>query len=421
MEYKRPGIPVFLLIAYTAWLITTPQNSPNFRFLTDIQFERILAASTLIAILVQGPSSRVRYRIVSLVIALFLFTFVSYGFSPYADNPRCMLWADEYWKEVVFFLFLVYGLRNLEELSLLLRWTVYIELAYQLLTWRDFLAGGAYVYQQGIKRMCGTWSGGGLGSANALASMCVFTMPFAVWLFKTGASRRLKILGLATTGLSILSIVFSGTRGAFIAAVLYVAALTHRQLFRVHNAVIGLGLLVLLFLVVPQSVIDRYAGSFGVISEKKNLTEDEKVAKESAEGRIDGLVDGFSLGAEQPILGYGPGSSPTARLKIRQMEAELQLHNLFGQIVGEIGFVGFGLWLILIVNSIQQLLRIRPASDAPISDRARLALSLRSALLQSILLFLFYGNFSHSLYDFRWLYVFGCETVLISAYAQVNT
>lgn len=412
----RPGLVVLLLVTYMAWYITTPYNSPRLGFLATMNFERWLAGATLLVVLARGPATRIGLGVPVLVIGLCLFMYVSYLASSHMSNARCQEWADDYWKRVAFFVLLALGLRTIEALAAFLRGTFYVSIGYQLLSWRDFLAGGSYVYQQGLRRICGAWSGGGLGSANGFASLAVCTLPLAVLLFRTARNRRVKGLASAGAALSLLTIVYSGTRGALITALVFGLALAGRRVIR--YAVPGALALWVLVATLPPEYTSRYLSLISSPSDDEEMSREAQVAEGSAQGRLEGFIDGLKLGNLYPVLGCGPEASPMARSEVREGQEVLALHNLYGQVVGELGWGGAALWAALILAVTAGSVRVRGAAEGLAPEDRGLVLAIRAWLLQSVLVLMVYGACAHNLYDIRWLVVFGCQVALVARAAD---
>lgn len=408
-----PGLVPWLIVVYIAWYLTTPYYSPRFAFLAAINFERVIVAATIVAIVARGTTGSARNNIVALTTALFLVMNVSLLLSPYAGEPECQQWASEYWKKLAMLLFIVFGLRTLDELVFVAQSTVTIAAAYQLLSWRDFLAGGAFVYQQGIIRMCGAWSARSLGAPNGYAYLCLFVLPLSYCLFQMSPNRRTKLLLVGIAALSLLSILYSGTRGAMYTAAGYGIFLGIRSAFRLQAAIMVL-LAVLMVAMLPEKVVQRY---FTNPWSTETTTEGkfDKIARRSGESRLEGLLDGVELGNRRPLLGYGPNSSPTARLTVRDMHnKEIGLHNLYGQVIGELGWGGFAIWLCLIGGAVRGLLRLRIPMDSGGDDFERRATALRQGYLHCFGVMLVFGLGAHSLYDYKWLMLLGLQVVLTS-------
>ena len=74
------------------------------------------------------------------------------------------------------------------------------------------------------------------------------------------------------------------------------------------------------------------------------------------------------MALRKPLLGYGPGSSSIARGDVRtngfnieriEDKQSLQLHNLFGQVIGELGLVGGIIFFFIIYNYLKELNSIK--------------------------------------------------------------
>jgi hypothetical protein len=120
-------------------------------------------------------------------------------------------------------------------------------------------------------------------------------------------------------------------------------------------------------------------------------------AQESGMGRIEGLINGVNLLGRFPISGCGPGAWRPAT------GSPIESHNLYGQVMGEMGGVGviaFGGLVVALVLHLRKLKRITDpdtgaAPDANLYHLAR-------AMGTSLFLLLFLGFFGHNLYRYNW-------------------
>ncbi|QDU55680.1 O-antigen ligase family protein [Aeoliella mucimassa] len=409
-----PSLGVWLIWLYAFWILTTPYLSPKLSFLATIRFERLLAG---ILICYSGSQMGVCYRNSKPLIlfgTFFLICLVSSFTSPLGGIERAEHWLAEYWKVALLFYFIVYSVQTKEHVYLVLLGISAISLGYQLLSWRDFMAGGSYVFQQGIKRMVGIWSGGGIGAANGYAITTLFALPFFhLWTYYDNSWKRrfVKMLGV---GLSIASIVFSGTRGAILVGITVVASgvliFSRRriQLLALAATVLGVA-----YGFMPEDLRIRYTDQFLPHSESRATdTKADEIASSSAEGRIEGLKDGYALFLQRPLLGWGPGTSGAARDSLPNApfrEEELQLHSLYGQIIAEVGLLGTLFFIMLNWNLIASLLRV-------VKSSIPLERTLAGLLLTSFTIYWLYGFISHTLFNQEWILLFGLSTVLISEY-----
>lgn len=417
----RPVTPtVWLLLVYIWWFIATPDI--RFPVLGDIHFERILVALIVLAVMVYRPPPRPVAALSVLLVILYAWMLLSYGLSPYKDGTESIWWIENYWKLVLLYFFILYGIRTLHDLAVLLAGIAFVSLFYQAHSWYDFLSGGSYVWQQGIARMVGVWSGGGIGAANNYGFLGMFTIPFVVFWLDTARRPRTRLILVAALLLCFASVFSSGTRAALVVAGLLGLIYGWRYI-----GIRGLTLAVILLLVViallPEGLRHRYVDQLFISSDQQEFeTPEEAIAAASAKGRIRGLQDGWQLALRRPIAGYGPGASPTAKRELpsymismsaRDEEGQsTQLHSLYGQILSETGFVGGALFLLIVLTYVGQLrgLAVNTHGDSPEEATIRAA---RRALLLLMLTLMVYGLATHNLYRYIWLVIFSAQAALV--------
>ena len=133
-------------------------------------------------------------------------------------------------------------------------------------------------------------------------------------------------------------------------------------------------------------------------------------AKESGEGRIIGFYDGLDLWERFPLSGAGPGAWRIATGR------KIEAHNLYGQLLGELGTVGAVAFLFMLsalfVNYRKLGRLIRAQSPDPKADPTY---HLMQAMVLSTLLLLFEGMFGHNLYRYNWVWYCAFTSVALAA------
>ena len=414
-DYRAPfDLTTFLIIVYLFWFFTTPYLSNRLAFLGDLKFERILAIALLGLTLAGGRINQLFSGISAFVGVLFGFMVFSFFLSSYPDYANSVHWADTYWKKVAFFVIVAAGLRQTQHLDRMLKGMVCVIVFYQLISWLDFLKGGSFVYQQGMKRMIGTWSGGGYGAANKFGLLCAFGLPFLCHWYKISGVRKTQLAIMAAAGMSIASIIFTGTRGALVVAFVYLVFTFRRSLLKPKRVVL-IGLIcVCLIPALPQEIKYRYwdlmISAVTSSEPQEDLNVNDQIAISSGRGRLTGMINGFQMGMRKPLFGYGPGTSPIANHEVLGFGDDhhfLQLHNIYGQIAAEVGLVGLAIWFLLIIASLAKLWILR-RRFGPNSNGG----SACSALIGGFFVLLSYGFFSHSFYDVKWLFLTGTVVAL---------
>jgi O-antigen ligase len=423
-ETKSTNWAILPILVYIGCLLVQPQS--RFPFLGAIQFEKIVVGIAFISLFATGNATIRASRITFLMLAFYLIMLLGYSLSPYQDFAMARDWLTNYWKCLVLYFLVLFGVKSLRDISLLFTGIVAILCIYQILSWNDFLNGGSYVYQQGMKRIVGIWSGG-IGAANYFGMISLYSLPLAVFWFKKTERRGMKAFLLCYLLMSFLSILYSGTRGAMMCFIIFfllcIGTLGKKK--------VGIGLAVMIWVLstvaLPDYLSHRYFETLPFFSEEGSVFESEsdRMAKNSAFARLKGMVEGFQLARKRPIVGYGPGASAIARdelytIKRRNPDGYFQLHNLYGQVLAETGFVGGAIFLCIIAA---YFLELRGLAES-FGKSADLNLY-KWTLQMSLIVFLLYGFASHTLYRYHWALFFACQgafvdIVLKGRQAEIN-
>src|SRR5262249_28103606 len=134
------------------------------------------------------------------------------------------------------------------------------------------------------------------------------------------------------------------------------------------------------------------------------------IAQASAEGRVEGFYVGLELWGDNLLTGCGPGLWRPATGR------ELESHNLYGQIVGEMGTIGAVTFLALMLCSWFSVRKSRKAYSRACWHRDSIYY-LAVAIQIAFLLMLVEGAFGHSLFRYNWLW-FGSFLMLAGQYVD---
>jgi O-antigen ligase len=127
-------------------------------------------------------------------------------------------------------------------------------------------------------------------------------------------------------------------------------------------------------------------------------------AQESAQGRIGGFLEGFHLWDENPVLGVGPGAFLYAT------GAGYNSHNLYGQVVSEMGVVGAVALAILLLCFFLNWLETRRHYR---SRRPDFLYHVSRAVSLNVLLLLLMGWAGHNLYRYNWLWFAAFQAIAL--------
>ncbi|MEN8374976.1 MAG: O-antigen ligase family protein [Gemmatimonadota bacterium] len=226
-------------------------------------------------------------------------------------------------------------------------------LVYAVRSWKDIerlalvhLAGAA-LYAYVITTRFTVDTGGRLGrllyyDANDVGLLLVCCLPLGVFFLRPGSSAYRKTIAAIVLGASLLTIVKSGSRGAFLGliAVGVFLALAYRAIPSARRLV-AVGVLAGFFLVVAG---DQY---WSLMESMLSPTEDYNW--ESDSGRKQVWTRGLTYMAENPLTGVGVAAFPVAEGTV-SARASLQeygigfkwsaAHNSFVQIGAELGVGG---------------------------------------------------------------------------------
>jgi O-antigen ligase len=361
--------------------------------LGTLQIERIYALITIFAWLLHPGKGFVGNRIhVALAISTFALV-VSWGLSPFATMPGCTDVVENSAKVVIIYVLMVTTVRDEKNLRILLTFfvaSVGLYAAHSLLEW----VNGRYQYRMGIQRMIGvdtTYS-----DPNAFASGLLYSLPMLVPFWQERPRRVPRFLIIGYVLMVLFCILKTGSRGGFLGVCLFVVILIitsarHKVQAILACAVAGLVGLVILAAVLPDELQNRYLSIIDSSYAPPN-------ALESADGRIDGVVLGVKLWQTSPLFGTGPATF------VLQNSKGLQPHNLYGQVLSELGLCGV-VGLVAMVGCFfwnwyesRRLVRADPYCE-PAND---FTYQVARAVGINVVLMLVMGAVGHNLFRYNW-------------------
>jgi len=124
-------------------------------------------------------------------------------------------------------------------------------------------------------------------------------------------------------------------------------------------------------------------------------------AQSSAMDRIEGLKIGLQLFEKNPVTGIGPCAWKPATRR------ELESHNLYGELLGEMGTLGAITFLGVLAGFAVNWWRIRKAYQQHPEWGPDFLFHVNGAIALAVVLLLFEGNFGHNLFRYSWLWYGG--------------
>ena len=378
----------WLLIGYMFLFIHRPFEV--WPLLGDLRVERLYMAATLIA---WGVTAGKRWLPNPQHAAYAGFAAAVLGawvMSPWMERSQPVV--EDYFKIVVFYGLLVTTVSDEKALKKVVAGFVAVMGVYLLHSLKEYQAG-RHTYRMGISRMIGVDTT--LGDPNSFGASIVFALPFVACLGRAGVGGRAgRGLLAGYAGLSVLCILLTGSRSSLLGLIAWglILVLGSRRRWRYLAAAAVAAPLA--FVALPESLQTRFETIIDSDVGPAN-------AKESGEGRIHGLLMGLDLWQKNPVSGVGPGAwRPATR-------QEIESHNLYGQLAGELGTAGvvaFGCVVGAFVANIRRVSAVRARHPEWAGD---LVFQVASAVAVGLFLLLFMGNFGHNLFRFSWLWYGG--------------
>jgi hypothetical protein len=247
----------------------------------------------------------------------------------------------------------------------------------------------------GIARMIGVDES--MNDPNTFSASILYVLPFVMpcWAILGGAKAKWRRLVVGYFGLSILCIILTGSRGAFVAMFLGLLLLVIRLKRRLAFLILAgsLCLSPIAWLLIPHELQNRFYTLIDPSVGPEN-------AQESAESRGEGFWIGLELWGRYPLTGCGPGAWIPSTGRI------VESHNLYGQVPGEMGLLGvltFGSIALLLLYNTRA---IKGCYRQNGWDKDFLFL-LADAVEIAVILLLFMGYGGHNLFRFSWLWYGG--------------
>jgi len=299
----------------------------------------------------------------------------------------CLDAMDWWLKFQVFILMLLTVVRDETDLKRVSAAILVVMALYMLHSFWEFI-GGRHVSRMGISRMVGVDSTN--GDPNAFASTVLLSLVFVPPFWKTAVRPLVRQLLAGYVGLALLCICFTGSRAGFVGLGLFLLAVAWNSR---HRACVMLALCMMApigFMALPDELQNRFETIVNPSVGPKN-------AKQSADGRIEGLLAGLELWRNNILTGAGPGAWKLATGR------KLQPHNLVGQLAGEMGTTGMlalGGLLLAYVLAIRQIRRAYREHSEWGQDYLY---HLTDALSIGLMLLLFGGIAGHNLFRPQWI------------------
>jgi O-antigen ligase/polysaccharide polymerase Wzy-like membrane protein len=181
-------------------------------------------------------------------------------------------------------------------------------------------------------------------NSNELGFVIATAAPFLHYLLFTGRWYA-KLLYLILVPCLLYAMILTMSRGAFIALLVIGWMIFKESSHKFLLILLAIGIGVAGWSVMDPVQKDRYM----------SLVSSNTAGSATAQGRLGGILAEFKLGMTRPVVGHGVGTTP--EVKANTWGSTQASHNMYGELLIEIGVIGFVLFLRFIVKIYQQFRR----------------------------------------------------------------
>lgn len=199
---------------------------------------------------------------------------------------------------------------------------------------------------------------GPIGDPNFFAQIMVVVVPLALNQLFAEKNILLKLLAGVTFALATLAVIFTFSRGGFLAMAVAVAVLALYRRPKLWEVLALILMAIILVRFVPNPFIDRLSTVTDMLTGQASVKEEV-----SFRGRASELIVAVRMFADHPILGVGVGNYPayyqqySRSVGLDPRTEARQAHNLFLEITSELGLVGILVFLLILAAVFRGVLR----------------------------------------------------------------
>lgn len=235
-------------------------------------------------------------------------------------------------------------------------------------------------------------AGGLRGDPNDTAMLLVAGVPLALYWFISSRNLFIKLFFAGALPLLLVGIGLTGSRGGFV-TLMAILLLIYLRSPTLKMTLAGLIMVAAVAALTPESYWDRM----------ETLTSGKEAhGARSLENRSMLLQRGMTLSTQRPVLGFGPGNYGNAFMTAgtqdglvgqsglsERSEGGLVAHNMYLELVVEVGVLGAGLFMAVIYRAIRGLMgfgRSAGAKRQPFGLGFAIALALGGMLISGLFL-----------------------------------
>ena len=312
----------------------------SFGFAYDFPFAQVIAIVTILSFLISRDKKSIDFSLPLFIWGLyFLWTCVTTYFAFYQE--QAMPSWDIFMKICLVSLLTVFLINTKNRINALI-WVVVISIGFY------GVKGGIFTILSGGTQLVWGPYDSFIEDNNALALALIMLLPFMRYLHINTENKYLKLLLLISMLLTTVSIFGSQSRGAFVGLcammVFLILKSRHKALFLI--------LVVISAPIIYTSMPDSWHDRMGTISDYKN--------DGSALGRINAWWFAYNMAKYRPLVGGGYNSFTKEQYQrfAPNPEDVHGAHSIYFENLGEHGFVGLILFLLLGISVYRMASRV---------------------------------------------------------------
>ncbi|WP_461436771.1 O-antigen ligase family protein [Marinobacter nauticus] len=229
---------------------------------------------------------------------------------------------------------------------------------------------------------------------NELGFVIVTLIPFLHYLLWSNGFKY-KLIYLVIMPPILYALILTQSRGAFLALLVIAFFIFKESNQKFRLILVAVVVSVLGWSSMSSDQKDRYLSLIGK-SETSNAA--------TVDGRLDGIVREFSLGLERPIVGHGLGTTPEAKTHI--LGRRQASHNLYAELLIELGIVGTIIFLLFLARIYKKLSFNRLNIESLSSDEFQFYRMLNKSMIAVFWMYVVYSLNYWGLSQYYW-YLFG--------------
>ncbi len=329
------AIPCIILrphigIVMWTWVSLMNPHRLTWGYSSELPISLIIGLVTIAAWMMSKESKKVPWTGISVVMLLFVlwtnFTVI------FAIDQEAALAKGIQFDKIVLMVFLTMVLMGSEKRLNALIWTIALSIGFYS------VKGGIFTLLGGAQNLVWGPAGSFIEDNKALALATLMAAPLMYYLSRTTENRWLRWGLAAGAAVSMVSVVGSYSRGAFVAMTAVAIMFWWRSQHRMIVGALFAIMIVVAIPLIPSKWVDRMQ------------TIETYEQDYSATSRLEMWLVGVKLAMDRPLVGGGHGAFVTPeiyRWYKPKVDSVHNVHSVYFEAMGHYGFVGFGLFMVL--------------------------------------------------------------------------